>query len=636
MKFLQVEEPHKYSPGPTLLLAGPGSGKTHSLALRVKWLVEIQGVDPKAITVITFTAEAARNMRLRLSDEDKKDVYMAKETQPEIISTMHSLGHQIIGRRLPAALLSENFTVLSSEELRTALFGDAAQILGYPRKVGEETKLARMKAERMTTGSPQAKICDAYIQILRRCNALDHDDQIRVACEVLRGDNDLLEEYQGKARHLLVDEYQDINADQFGLIHLLSKKSQEGLYVVGDDDQSIYGFRGGSPDYIRSFDKHFTKSAPVLTLPHCRRCPPKVLNGALEVAKKFNVGRLDKPDPRSTSTDETPIMVYDFPSDSQEAAFIAETCKKVFPSRDVLILVPTRRFAEPITRALRRYRIPYDWRPSLEDEGLSRVSRLFDFLSDPRDSLALRHCVEILSENGVLGIPGSRSRKKDKLDSREEMLKHISTLWNGVLKGGQVLSESLQTGAGAHGVLKLLNDHIRALQKAYESRIDVFLEAIGKVLRPWGKPDELAAEIRSWMAEIVGRSRGGEGIARILTMRMAKGLEADHVFLVGLEEGVFPSSKWAGDELLEAVRLFYVSMTRAKAQLHISHVRKRDASVTFLPASYALRPSSFLNVLPKDCIEVRYVPRGARKKGGEREGKVGKERGGKATEPILV
>ena len=614
MRFDQVEEPHKHSPGPTLLLAGPGSGKTHSLGLRIKWLVEEMMVDPKAITVITFTTEAARNLRLRLSDERETDVYMPKGKQPGIVCTMHSLGHQIIRRGPETIGLSEDFRVVSSDELRTAIFGDAAQLSGYGRKLGSEAKAAKMKAEPMPVESSNAQICGAYSSILRACNAIDHDDQIHLACEILRENPALLVEYQEKASHLLVDEYQDINPDQFKLIRLISEKSRDGLYVVGDDDQSIYGFRGGSPEFIRHFDEHFGEDASVLTLPYCRRCPKSVLNGALGVAKTFNADRLNKPDLAPLNTDKAPIVIYDLPSDEREASLIAQICTKVLPAHDVLILVPTTKFAEPIKRALKKRRIHYDSRSSIDDEGLAKVSRLFDFLADPQDSLALRQCIHVLCENGAIGIPGPGAKKREKIDERENALKVISTLWERVLNDQQTLLESLQNGSAMHPALGALRDHVVTLQEAYGSDIDVFLQAIGRIMKPWKKPDELAMEIRSWMGEITARSGGGEGVARVLTMRMAKGLEADHVFIVGLEEDVFPNLRWSGDALLESARLFYVSMTRARTQLYICHVRKRDASITFLPASYGLKPSRFLGAIPKDCLQVRYIPRNSKGK----------------------
>jgi DNA helicase-2/ATP-dependent DNA helicase PcrA len=617
MKFIEAAEPHKHWPGPTLLLAGPGTGKTHSLGLRIKWLVEEKDVNPKTITVITFTTEAARNMRLRLSDEDKPDVYMPKEKQPEIISTMHSLGHQIIRRGLETIGLHDDFKVVSSDELRSVIFGDAAQLMGYDRTIGDHAKMAKMKAEAMPERSPNARICQAYSSIFGACNAIDHDDQIRLACEILQKNADLLAEYQAKAGHLLVDEYQDINADQFELIRLLSEGSREGLYVVGDDDQSIYRFRGGSPEYIRNFSKHFGKDASVLILPQCRRCPPNILKGALDVvkAKPFNPGRLDKPDPVALKADQAPVIIYDIPSDIQEALLIAQICTEILPAHSVLILVPTMRFTELIANALRKRRIQYDCRPSIDEDGLSQVSRMFDFLADPANSLALRHCIHFLCENGILGIPGRRVRSKAKTDQRETSLRAISSLWERVFENGESFLEALQGRVADNPALSLLHGHVSSLQQAYGSETHVFLEALGRILKPWGGPDRLAAEIRSWKDEITGRAGTGEGVAKILTMRMAKGLEADHVFVIGLEEGVFPNLSWSGDEIGEAARLFYVSMTRSKTGLHISHVRKRAANVTFLPESFKLRPSRFLQAIPKECSKITYIQSDAQRKG---------------------
>lgn len=617
MKILQVADPHKHNPGPTLLLAGPGSGKTHSLALRIKWLVEDQKVDPQTITVITFTTEAARNMRLRLSDEGKADVYMPKDQQPGTIRTMHSLGHEIIQGSLDAVGLKEDFRVVESGDLRKALFGDAAQLLDYDRDLGKKVRDARMKAETMPAESPEARVSEEYSRILRACNAIDYDDQIGLACMLLQVNEELLQEYQERATHLLVDEYQDINHDQFTLIRLLSAKSPAGLYVVGDDDQSIYRFRGGSPAFIRSFKKDFGESASVLSLPGCRRCPPKVLAGALGVAKKYNDGRLGKPDPSALKTDEAPILLYNIPSDEREARIIAGICREVLPKGEVLILIPTGQFAEPIKRALRRSRIQYESRSAIDDEGLTQLGRAFDFLSSPDDSLALRECIRWLCENGSLSIPGRRARKAEKKELREAGLKAISSLWRAVCQDEICLAQALRQNSAEHPVLGELHGHIVTLQKAHEAGIDSFLEAVGKVLKPWGDPGELAREIKSYIEEMAGRRSAGEGIVRILTMRMAKGLEADHVIIVGLEDEVLPGQKVTGEELAERARLLYVSMTRAKVRLHLMHARKRSASVTFLPESYALKRSHFLDGIPKNCVEVRYV------KGGAMKGSIG-------------
>src|SRR5713226_3025784 len=141
-----TDEVHKAFPGPLLLLAGPGTGKTHTLALRIKWLIEEKEVPPGEITVITFTGEAARNMRARISDPEKKDVYVVSEHQPRTIRTMHSLGHEIIFQNPSKCGLKEGFGVLSSKPLRRILLEDAAQLLGFTRLVGKQADEARQRA----------------------------------------------------------------------------------------------------------------------------------------------------------------------------------------------------------------------------------------------------------------------------------------------------------------------------------------------------------------------------------------------------------------------------------------------------------------------------------------------------------
>ncbi len=335
---------YKVEGRPTLILAGPGTGKTHSMALRVKWLIQEKGIDPQAITVMTFTAEAALNMRHRLSDEEKPDVFVPREQQPNQISTMHSLGLQIISNNFRSLNLDEAFRVLDSDQLRRLLFEDSSQLAGLLRNQGLEAHLLKAQGRRLGKEHQLWRTTQYYNSILRSGNFIDFDDQILLACDLLTDSPTLLTEYQNRAVHLLIDEYQDINYAQFELIKLLSSKSASGLFAVGDDDQSIYSFWGGSPNFIRSFEKHFGKKAGVLEISRCRRCPPKVLHGALSIVSQFNQSRLEKVEPSFSSNNETPIQIVSSPSAEREAYFIAEKCSRVTPSHDVLIYSSSSQF----------------------------------------------------------------------------------------------------------------------------------------------------------------------------------------------------------------------------------------------------------------------------------------------------
>ena len=263
--------------GPALLLAGPGTGKTYTLGLRLKYLVEEKKVSPDNITVITFTSEAAKNMRIRISDPEKEALYLPYTKQPSNIITMHSLGFKIIRAYPDKVELQDPIKVIPGDLEKSIILGDAAQIAVHPRALGFEVSSCRQIGDCQRSESPKCAVCDVYKAILRRCSFLDYDEQILLAVELLESDSGILKEYQNRTQHLLVDEYQDINNAQYKLIKLLSNGQEDGLFVVGDDDQSIYSWRGGSPKYIREFDKDFQSNAKVIPLNKSYRCHKNML-----------------------------------------------------------------------------------------------------------------------------------------------------------------------------------------------------------------------------------------------------------------------------------------------------------------------------------------------------------------------
>ncbi len=339
---LKVDDsPWNKHPGPVLLLAGPGTGKTHQLALRIKDLMETKGTQADAITVITFTKEAAENMRRRISDEEKKDVYIVPDKRPERITTMHSLGLEIV-RSYPSKLgLPEEFRVLTDSRLRTVLIRDASLLCGYDEVTAKEAEAVRQQGGDVQAGSVPGKIIKQYENILRANNAIDYDDQIVLACQILEGDKGARDKYTAAAQHLLVDEYQDINPSQKRLVSLLSQIHPEGLFVVGDDDQSIYSFRGGTPKYIREFGQeyHAQYGAQALCLAESRRCPDTILRAALSVVRGFDPARFPKPDPHFSASKQggAPVQIHDAATDDQEADIIATIAGRALPKKSVCL-----------------------------------------------------------------------------------------------------------------------------------------------------------------------------------------------------------------------------------------------------------------------------------------------------------
>jgi DNA helicase-2/ATP-dependent DNA helicase PcrA len=214
-------ESYKEYPGPVLLLASPGTGKTYQLEKRVVYLLDELGASPEEISVITFTTAAARNMRKRLTREDHG---LSPDRTPEAITTMHSLGNAIIGRSPAAAGLPPEYGVLTVREHRDVLFQDATTLADADRQAWKLTDDCRRKgacSEDLTL--EKCRVCKQYESILRKCALVDYDDQIMLACRLLRTDEGLADEVRKGTKHLLVDEYQDINEAQCEFIQLLTR-----------------------------------------------------------------------------------------------------------------------------------------------------------------------------------------------------------------------------------------------------------------------------------------------------------------------------------------------------------------------------------------------------------------------------
>ena len=205
----------------------------------------------------------------------------------------------------------------------------------------------------------QAGVFDAYQRILRACGVIDYDDQIILACKVLRENDDVRSVWQSAATNLLVDEYQDINRPQLELIQLLSGTDAAGLFVVGDDDQSIYGFRGAEPGYIRDFVPLF-KGGRILAIPDCFRCQPHVIHAAHSFIQAFNPNRIEKPEPSCFRPEGPLVTVHCVPSDDGEAKLVAAMVAESLREGDVLVLLPKSDYADPLKAELSKRRIAFD------------------------------------------------------------------------------------------------------------------------------------------------------------------------------------------------------------------------------------------------------------------------------------
>lgn len=604
-------------PGPVALVAGPGSGKTTVLARRVKHLVEERGADPEEITVITFTREAARNMKERLTPPAKEgmpNITLPLEFHPQTICTMHSLGARIVADNCDRLGVTSGYRVVSAWQVRQMLFEDAARLCREDTGFGRECDRRKQQVG-MPENERQEQVFDAYQKILRSCNAIDFDDQIIMACQVLSNHDDVRQDWQRRATHLLVDEYQDINSAQLELIQLLSGPDASGLFVVGDDDQSIYGFRGAEPDYIRNFEEHFV-GGHIESIPDCFRCQPHVIKAAHGFIEMFNPDRIKKPEPICIRPEGPLVTVHGVPSDAREAVIIATMAADALREGDVLVLLPKSGYADQLEKELRKRRIAFDVPPQRGSTATLMFAALRDWLADPSDNLAFRELLQAVADGGSVGIPGPKVRKPEKVAEREEALTKLSDLWKGVFAGAS-LRDSLRISTQNSDLYKMLDAVTDELEQAAEGTPTDFGQRTFEALKPWANSKSMLDELAASPAGTRGPIDGDANVVRIMTMRNSKGLEAETVFIIGLEEGAFPNGEHDTDQFKEEARLFYVSMTRAKKDLHLFHARSRSGGKTYKAKSFGMNPSPFLEGLPERHRKHQYhqsaVKRAAKK-----------------------
>jgi len=614
--MIDIEDPvvsYREYPGPILLLAGPGTGKTWQLAMRVKYLVEKRGATPDEMAIITFTNEAARNMRERLAEGD---IAIPKANVPSFICTMHSLGNTIIGARPWIFDLPEEYDVLHEDAPRVVLLQDAATVAGYERdswRLADECRKKGSCAPDYETSS--CKICREYKSLLRKCGCVDYDDQILLACEALKSDPDLLAEWQGKTRYLLVDEYQDINAAQCELLQLLSAGYPEGFFAVGDDDQSIYSFRGGNPKYIRQFGEYFGDQGKIGRLAMSWRCPEHILLGARAMITTYYPQSVPKPDPTFSDKIEenNKIVFYDVPSDQWEANIIASIAQEKIKSGSVTVIIPNGQYIPPLKQALRKRGLDFTYKSGIDPTGIVRFAILADWAEDPDDDVTLRYLLDLIIQNHdslTKKIDGEDNKITTKRIAASEL---IASFWAAVSESASLFAV-LRDRAAADGEDGFLFELQASLDEAKDLLVDrgtkrtglaPFLNACGLLVAPGKNSNGLVGAIREWREERLSSRRSSSyPPVNIFNMPSSKGLQGDVVLVVGLSKGLFPRK---GADVAENSRLFYVAMTRAKRELHLFSARSRPGNITFEGASYQLQRSPFIDAIPADRIEIRTI-----------------------------
>ena len=590
---------------PTLVLAGPGAGKTHLLGDRVKRLLD-SGVKHSEITVLTFGTDAARNIRDKLLDPHSP--FAIKPDQLPRASTLHALGNEIVNS-CPSVvhLRKANLRVQPDEAVAKTLFRDAALLAGLAADDAAAARKCKARGECKPDASTNGcRVCQAYWHVMSKCNCIDYDDQVLFAIRVFQEDKTLLEKYQQECRHLLVDEYQDINAAQFTLIDLLSRQSPDGLFVVGDDAQSIYGFRGATPDYILGFESTHGRawSAPLAC---SRRCPESILRPAQVVLAKYYPHWSGPQEVEYLAPPGDEPEVWQVPSEDAEARCVARIARRaVDDHRTVLVLAPKKAFFSRLSRALGRHGVPHDCQvdllPNATSDRLSVVWKLMEWVQDPDDNFLARTAIECIINCGETKVPGAAKGSRirpETIATRNRVEAEVACLWNDVSNSCSLMG-ALEKAPSPSKELTAGRDSLRAIRASYaDSEGEMkgeFAKRLALACGGWVEPQKLARDLLSMKQEILGGQPPGFSSVQLMTLRKAKGLEADVVVMVGLEDDIVPGSSPDVD-VEEQARLFYVGMSRAKRALYLIHSFKRPRDVSFGKDVMKKQRSRFLEAM---------------------------------------
>ncbi len=629
--------------GPLLLLAGAGSGKTRVLTHRIAYLIEEKHVNPWNILAITFTNKAASEMRERVD----KIVGMGSESI--WVSTFHSMCVRILRRYIDRLGYDTNFTIYDTDDQKT-LMKDVCRFLQLDTKVYKErTLLGAISAAKNEMISPEEfqiqaegdftrkKIAEAYIEYekeMRANNALDFDDLLVKTVQLFQTQPDVLEYYQNRFRYIMVDEYQDTNTVQFMLVSTLAGK-YKNLCVVGDDDQSIYKFRGANIKNILNFEQVFT-DAKVIKLEQNYRSTGNILNAANAVIA-HNKGRKAKALWTENEQGEQ-VQFRQFDSAYEEAEFVVRDIRRNVNMKgeaynDHAILYRTNAQSRMFEEKLVVSNIPYKIVGGINFYARREIKDLLAYLKtieNGKDDLAVRRIINVPKRGigattigriqdyayeheisfyeaskaaaGIQGVGRSAGKIERFVAVIEEMKAEsdfltISDLMDSIIETTGYVEE-LQAETDEEAEARLENiEELKNKMKAYEEEC----EEAGEKATLSGFLEQVAL-----VADIDSLDETSDYVV-LMTLHSAKGLEFPNVYLTGMEDGLFPSYMSINSEdpmeVEEERRLCYVGITRAKKRLALTCARRRMIHGT----TQYNRVSRFVEEIPEDLLTEHVV-----------------------------
>ena len=605
--------------GPILVIAGAGSGKTRVITARIMHLID-KGVSPYQLLAMTFTNKAALEMKSRVAE------LLGRDLRELTVTTFHSFCSRFLRREIGYLDRESNFVIFDTSD-QTSVLKRCIRTMGLKDKdfpaARFRNKFSYLKnqgdIDAVPTTEMERTLFKAYKDALREQNALDFDDLLLFTVQILKEFSDCRERYQNRFQYLMVDEYQDTNSIQAKLIQLLLNENCN-LCVVGDEDQSIYGWRGAEIRNILDFDVHYP-GARIFKLEQNYRSTQNILDYANQV---ISHNLLRKPKKLWTALEGgSPIIIKDEWSGNTEAEFIIQTIQKIkrndgLEHSDFAVLFRSNFLSRSLEDMCRRYKVPFQLIGGLKFYDRKEIKDLLAYMRivvNPRDWTSFSRAMGVPARgvgpksldrlfdlfNDGYTIPDIlHTAIRDKMVKGRGMagLKEFQSLYKKLAEGEKSLKPRLW--------LELLIeelDYRNYLEKVDEVSVDDRVENVNELqnsMRELEKQDIVTlAQFMDFSALVNDQDEFDEDQPKVslMTIHAAKGLEFNSVFVMGLEDGVFPNQRSLNDNpnaVEEERRLFYVAVTRARERLFLTYARRRQTfgSTTSNPKSrFLLAPA---------------------------------------------
>ena len=618
--------------GPLLVIAGAGSGKTRVLTHRIAYLISEKGINPWNIIAITFTNKAAKEMKERISKILGED--MAKDMW---VGTFHSMCVRILRKEIERLGYERNFLIFDTADSKTLIKECLNELEMDPKIFTEKFLLNEFSKAKNELIDPVrfenryasdyrlskvAKVYHLYQEKLRKNNAVDFDDIINLTINIFKENPDVLEHYQEKFKYVLVDEYQDTNKAQFTLVTILASR-YGNITVVGDNDQGIYSFRGADISNILNFERDFPGTR-IIKLEQNYRCTGNILKAANAVIK-HNENKYEKSLWTQNDVGELPT-IHRADDEYDEGRFIAEQInhlktEEYFKYSDFTVLYRMNSQSRAIEEILRRESIPYKIVGGLKFYERKEIKDIISYLRliyNPADNISLKRVInepkrgigktsvdnvqEISEKTGIsmfeiiknaeqYGLNRLKANSTEFVNLIEEMRSKIEEL---------SIEEMIKQTLNKSGYVKALEEENTTEAESRIQNLEEFLTVAIEFEEQ--EVDNTLADFLEGItlsSDIDGMEENEDSVT-LMTLHSAKGLEFNTVFLVGMEEGIFPGYKTIGEpqQLEEERRLFYVGITRAKQFLYLTCAKRRTI---FGSTSYNAI-SRFVSEIPKDLL----------------------------------